>query len=321
MKAKKRRKLKGAAGCRMLFLACGLSLGLSGLQAPFLSYGNQKGIWELTENGKHWQYTYGPGEPAMDEWIEENGKEYYLDKNGYMKTGWVTDEDGNRCFLGEDGAKCKNMFLPDGKYVGPDGTVLTGFDTWRKELKKELTGLIREQAGGVFCLIDINGDGYRDLVAMDSAEAPSKVYLAAVWNEAEGKLFLSCESSLKEAGRSYFSWNESSHSAWLITESRDGLERDYFAMEEEGTSYFEQMYRFEAKQDDWGDLVYYIDGEEAEKAEWEEQMAEARSASGEAGGYFLPVSYGAAVYTLDAASVTAALDQAPGEDELLLWQP
>ena len=56
-----------------------------------------------------------------------------------MKTGWLTDEwDGNRYYMGEDGAKCKNMFLPDGSFAGPDGVVLKKFDAWRKAIRKEI---------------------------------------------------------------------------------------------------------------------------------------------------------------------------------------
>ena len=54
--------------------------------------GAEKGTWDLSENGKHWMFFYSPGNPAEDEWIEYEGKEYYLDSKGYMKTGWVTDK-------------------------------------------------------------------------------------------------------------------------------------------------------------------------------------------------------------------------------------
>lgn len=75
----------------------------------------------------------------MDEWITYDGKEYYLDAKGYMKTGWVVDkEDGSRYYMGEDGAKCYNTFTKDDKYVGPDGTALTEFDDYRKAVKKLL---------------------------------------------------------------------------------------------------------------------------------------------------------------------------------------
>ena len=60
---------------------------------------------------------YGPDTPAEDEWIVEDGKEYYVDSKGYMKTGWFIDpSDGNKYYLGEDGAKCYNSFTKDDKY-------------------------------------------------------------------------------------------------------------------------------------------------------------------------------------------------------------
>ena len=59
------------------------------------------GSWELSDNGKYWMYFYTPGDPAMDEWIEYEGKEYYVDSKGRMKTGWVTNEvDGERYYMG-----------------------------------------------------------------------------------------------------------------------------------------------------------------------------------------------------------------------------
>ena len=60
------------------------------LLSPFHSLA-AKGTWELQEDGKRWKYMYSPGEPAVDQWIEDQGKEYYVDSNGYMRTGWVTD--------------------------------------------------------------------------------------------------------------------------------------------------------------------------------------------------------------------------------------
>lgn len=61
-----------------------------------------EGIWERTEDGKYWQYVYGPNHAVTDEWMEIDGKEYYFDQNGRMKTGWVVNkEDGNRYYMGK----------------------------------------------------------------------------------------------------------------------------------------------------------------------------------------------------------------------------
>jgi len=97
------------------------------------------GEWELSENGKYWTYCESPGEPVEDEWIEDNGKIYYVDARGRMKTGWVKDEDsGNKYYMGEDGAMCFNAFTKDDKYVGPDGLQVERYDTYRKAIKSGL---------------------------------------------------------------------------------------------------------------------------------------------------------------------------------------
>ena len=85
------------------------------------------GEWELSENGKYWTYCTSPGNPVEDEWIEDNGKIYYLDKNGRMKTGWVTNEDdGKKYYMGEDGAMMKDTMI-DGQYrLGSDGRYVPG---------------------------------------------------------------------------------------------------------------------------------------------------------------------------------------------------
>ena len=109
------------------------------LAVPLCVHGAQEGTWDRSEDGKYWMYFYSPGSPAEDEWIEDQGKEYYVDSKGRMKTGWVTDKrDKNKYYMGEDGAKCFNMFTPDDHYVGPDGLILESFDTYRKSVKKQL---------------------------------------------------------------------------------------------------------------------------------------------------------------------------------------
>lgn len=68
--------------------------------------------WDLSEDGQYWQYYGYQDEPLKDEWIEDKGKTYYVDQNGNMKTGWVTNSnDGKRYYMGEDGAMVK-MPLP-----------------------------------------------------------------------------------------------------------------------------------------------------------------------------------------------------------------
>ena len=157
--------------------------------------------WEMSEDGKHWMYYDDWDEPMTDTWIELEGKTYYLDTKGYMKTGWVTDkESGNKYYMGEDGAMCYNMFAPNGSYVGHDGAQVASYDKYRKAVKSEVSKAAKKSGkagkkksggaqnsfgssgspagtGGVqtqsyFALTDLNQDGYRDLVVMEGpAEA------------------------------------------------------------------------------------------------------------------------------------------------------
>lgn len=140
------------------------------LAVPLCAHGAQEGTWDQSEDGKYWMYFYSPGSPAEDEWIEDQGKEYYVDSKGRMKTGWVTDKrDKNKYYMGDDGAKCFNMFTPDDHYVGPDGLILESFDTYRKAVKKQLERQMKDKAykereGALrpgFMLWDINGDQYQ----------------------------------------------------------------------------------------------------------------------------------------------------------------
>lgn len=300
--------------------AAALGICAAGFLTPLCSYAGLDGVWELAEDGKHWQYVYGPGQPVTDEWIEADGNEYYLDEKGYMKTGWITDErDGERYFLGADGAKCKNMFLPDGKYVGPDGIVLTSFGTWQKAVKKELEKQLRAKTGGVFSLTDINGDGYPDLVVLDNGETPSRVFLAAVWEEDSETLQTVAESSADEPVRSCLTKSPERGSIWLITEQDHDWEKNYFELESDG-DYFEHRYRFTTDKNDWGDLVCYVNGDEVDETELAKAAEEARVLSGEQTGYFPITVPGTVLYSLDHDAIQTALKQGPDENELRLWQ-
>lgn len=95
--------------------------------------------WELSEDGKHWMYCTSPGNPLKDEWLEDNGKLYYLDAKGYMKTGWVTDKESKKkYYMGADGAMCRSTFSDNDRYVGADGTQVEAYDAYRKAVKSEL---------------------------------------------------------------------------------------------------------------------------------------------------------------------------------------
>ena len=122
-------KNRKKTGKRRLLSAALCLAALTAAAGPFAAYG---GDWDMSEDGKHWMYMYAPDEPAEDKWVEVDGKEYYFDSKGYMKTGWYKDkDDGNKYYLGDDGAKRYNSFTHDGHFVGSDGVILEKYDDWR----------------------------------------------------------------------------------------------------------------------------------------------------------------------------------------------
>lgn len=285
------------------------------------SYGSENGTWDLSENGKQWMYFYSPGNPAEDEWVEYEGKEYYVDSKGYMKTGWVTDKrDGNKYYMGEDGAKCFNMFTPDDHYVGPEGIILKYFDTYRKAVKKQLTSVIKDkkykdmQSSGLpgFLLTDLNGDGYMDVVVVNRVDNPKRIALVSVWDTEEEKMVLSAEADLEGAEDSRISYNPQTQTTWLVIDAGNGWDKDYFEMDENG-SFFENVWHFTAEPDDWGDPEYYINGQKSEPDEWNQAVSAAEEDAGN--------TIEGALLPLDEEHIKQAVDRAPGMEELPLWQP
>ena len=55
------------------------------------------GTWKDV-NGR-WRYQRGAEKYASQEWLNLDGKRYYIGSDGFMVTGWFTDEDGNRYYL------------------------------------------------------------------------------------------------------------------------------------------------------------------------------------------------------------------------------
>ena len=159
-------KNRKKTGKRRLLSAALCLAALTAAAGPFAAYG---GDWDMSEDGKHWMYMYAPDEPAEDKWVEVDGKEYYFDSKGYMKTGWYKDkDDGNIYYLGDDGAKRYNSFTHDGHFVGSDGVILEKYDDWRKDMKKQLNSYLKskefKQADASqrpgFVIADLNGVGY-----------------------------------------------------------------------------------------------------------------------------------------------------------------
>ena len=283
--------------------------------------GAGKGDWELSDDRKRWRYLYSYDEPARDEWIEYDGKEYYVDSKGYLKTGWVTDPyDDCKYYTGTDGAKRYNMFTPDDYYVGPDGTRLELFNTYRREIKKQLEKIMKDKAFKErdvadrpgFLLIDLNADRYQDLVVVNHAARPERVILAAVWDPEEKKLILAAEADPDGAELSEITFNPESQTAWLVITDRRENNQDFFCMDE-GSIGFENVWHFTTETDEWDDLEYGINDDTVDADEWYLAIEQARTESGSAvaGPYLL----------LDESLIKQAVDRAPTTEELSLWEP
>ncbi|MCI8512570.1 MAG: hypothetical protein HFE83_11355 [Lachnospiraceae bacterium] len=295
----------------------------------------QAAQWGKDEKGRNWRYYYSPDEYAKNEWIRYEGKEYYVDSSGNLKTkSWVKNPDGGRCYVGEDGAKVYNTFTPDGKYVGPGGTVLTEYDNYRKAVKKQLQSALkgkgyRELSAGMtpeFVYADLNGDRYKDVAVLcgeiveggtsdqeiAAAKAAKKqLLMIAVWDP-EGKTFvLSAEGDVNTPGNFRLSRNVRDGSIWLRIQDEDENETvNYFRLED-SSARFESQYSFSTKKNDWGDTRYYVNDEKVKKGEWDEYLKEAEDDAGEE-------LTGYAVLTEEA--INAAVDQVPADGDLDLWE-
>lgn len=230
----------------------------------------REGSWE--QDKKKWRYMYGPDTPAEDEWIVEDGKEYYVDSKGYMKTGWITDEsDGNKYYLGEDGAKCYNTFTKDDKFVGPEGTVVERFDTWRKAVKKELNAVLKsreykkleESMRPGFLLADLNCDSYKDLAIVDNGAAPSRLLYVGIWNPEEEKYLVASQMDWTSEEVSWLTRSPQEENTWLVVDYGNGLDLDYFELKRDGY-FFDNLWHFTTDVNDWDDIIYFVNGSECE---------------------------------------------------------
>lgn len=293
------------------------------------------GEWDLSEDGKYWTYCESPGNPVEDEWIEDNGKIYYVDTKGRMKTGWVTNQDnGNKYYMGEDGAMCFNTFSNDDRYVGPEGTQIKAYDTYRKKVKAELkkatkkknTRTTRKTAQSAastategrqpyFLMTDLNLDGYQDLVVMEGTEESKSPLMIAIWDWEEETFQLSAE--FDEAGEAGEASPEAvlyrdpeGETVWLELSEKNG-DFSLFQMEDQNVL-FRNMWTFTMETDDWGGPEYHVNGVVLDQEEWEQDLAEARQARGNTplSGY-LPATE---------ENIKAQVDRVLTEEELELWE-
>jgi len=70
---------------------------------------NHSGSWQYWKNGK-----------AVIGWLQDGGKWYWLDKNGWMWCGGCKQIDGKWYYFYADGAMAVNTVI-DGRQIGPDG--------------------------------------------------------------------------------------------------------------------------------------------------------------------------------------------------------
>lgn len=301
---------------RMTGVLCGLAIAAAATLTV------RADDWTMSDNGKYWMYMYSPDEPAKDEWIEVDDKVYYLDSKGYMKTGWVKNkDDGEKYYMGPDGAMAFNTFSSDGKYVGPDGTGLEGYDKYRKAIRSELktkntSSKSKKKAVDAslqqyFLLTDLNMDGYRDLVVMAGREGPEAMVKIDVWNPEEAKFQLAAEFDTPDQGaKSTLYLDPDGEEVWLeMTEPGGAM--SLFQMKYD-TSMFTNAWSFTMDTDEDGILRYYVNEAEEDRESWEFLMAKARQERGNT-----PVS---GYIPVTEENIGAQADLVLGEKEIDMWR-
>lgn len=293
------------------------------MAGTFTAQGALSGYWEQSDDGKYWMYMYSGDEWAFDEWIEDQGKTYYLDSKGRMKTGWVANKDDKKkYYMGPDGAMCFNMFAPDGKYVGPDGTNLENYDKYRKAVRSEIKksapkktagrnqNAAQDQSQQFFLLSDLNGDGYKDLIIMYGEQQAETLREIAVWNSEDGKFQLAAEFDKPEKGNySALYLDPEGEEAWLEMTEKSG-EMNLFQMGY-NSAVMENVWSFTMETDEAGNGRYYLNGNEEDREVWELFMVRAREQRGS-----IPLT---GYQPATEENIAAAVDRVLGESEIELW--
>ena len=280
----------------------------------------------IYEKGK-WYYYISPDNPLENSWITYNGNEYYIGSKGLMKTGWITDPDTKlKVYLGNDGIKKKNTWTDDKtKYVGPNSTELTVFDLWRTTAKKELQQALktlteknRSTAGSAaangtqlyFSLVDLNMDGFRDIVIGNKTYDPDRILDIRIWNPEDYKYYRITESDLSSAECSRLRYNAEEMTLWLSI-SDNIASYTYFKMEPNETQ-FDYVENYNIEYNEYGDIVYYFNGETVYPSEYQSfwQQREVNT------GLPLTIQY----LPLNTEYITSSVDTLPDAAEMELWQ-
>lgn len=79
-------------------------------------------VWRQASDGRWW-YDWGDGTWPADCWEEIQGKWYFFDPEGYMKTGWFLWED-QWYYCTEKGYMLSDCITEDGYWLGADGALI-----------------------------------------------------------------------------------------------------------------------------------------------------------------------------------------------------
>lgn len=79
-------------------------------------------VWRQASDGRWW-YDWGDGTWPADCWEEIQGKWYFFDPEGYMKTGWFLWED-QWYYCTEKGYMLSDCITEDGYWLGADGAMI-----------------------------------------------------------------------------------------------------------------------------------------------------------------------------------------------------
>ena len=116
------KRVKGAPGLAVLSAVLGAAMLTAAFPAGVLA---AEGGWR--QDGTGWKYIQESGSPAAGGWSRIGESWYWFDGQGYMKTGWLTDQ-GRTYYMEENGAMAVGWREISGNwyYFHEDGAMNTG---------------------------------------------------------------------------------------------------------------------------------------------------------------------------------------------------